>query len=338
MGGQRVDFHHMCAGSSQERYLHMHSRSSLSVSWWLFLFVLIVACLTRRALAWNDRGHMVVARLVWLKLTPQQRTAVVEILKHHPHYQEFLSADRPNNVSEEEWVFWRAATWSDWVKNHHTHEFSHPTWHYINLPFIPPGSSENPADHEPPEVNVVAKLKECIEKAKSGPPDKRAVNLCWTLHLAGDMGQPLHCATLFSEEFPDGNRGGNAARYRFSDGRIIKLHSFWDGLLGRSTSANAIRSSGHDAQQVANQHHALIAHDLQTNTTVDSWRRRLLHSRQSMPTSMAPLFLRMKPTIPRRTTSPKVPDRYADNAGMVARLGVVKAGERLATTLQGILD
>src|SRR5262249_20661753 len=71
------------------------------------------------ALAWNDKGQMVTARLAWKKLSDDQRSNVHEILKNHPHYGEFLAAKRPDGFSEEEWVFMRAATWSDWVRNHH---------------------------------------------------------------------------------------------------------------------------------------------------------------------------------------------------------------------------
>ena len=35
----------------------------------------------------------------------------------------------------------RAATWPDWVKHHQQH-FSKPKWHYVDFPFVPPGSTE----------------------------------------------------------------------------------------------------------------------------------------------------------------------------------------------------
>jgi hypothetical protein len=71
------------------------------------------------AAAWNDKGHMVAARLAWERLTDKQRLKVIEVLKKHPHYDEFLAAKRPSGFSEPEWVFMRAATWSDWVRRHH---------------------------------------------------------------------------------------------------------------------------------------------------------------------------------------------------------------------------
>ena len=42
------------------------------------------------AFGWNEKGHMVTARLAWRQLTQVQRAKVSAILKKHPHYEEFL--------------------------------------------------------------------------------------------------------------------------------------------------------------------------------------------------------------------------------------------------------
>lgn len=78
-----------------------------------FLSLAIVLCVCPHGSAWNAKGHMVIARLVWLKLNAEQRGKAVEILKKHPHYDEFLADGRPENIPEDEWVFLRSATWSD---------------------------------------------------------------------------------------------------------------------------------------------------------------------------------------------------------------------------------
>ena len=85
---------------------------------------------------WNDKGHMVVAELVCQRLSPEQCQAVVAMLSQHPHWNEYLIADRPENVPEEQWAFSHPATWPDWVKHHHE-QFSHPKWHYVDFPFVP---------------------------------------------------------------------------------------------------------------------------------------------------------------------------------------------------------
>src|SRR5947208_17031169 len=93
--------------------------------------VLLLLAFAHPAAAWSDKGHMVVARLAWKKLSDAERAKVTEILRRHPHYGEYLSADRPEGFEEDEWVFLRAATWSDWVRSHHKDEYNHPTWHYV---------------------------------------------------------------------------------------------------------------------------------------------------------------------------------------------------------------
>src|SRR5437879_8685423 len=92
--------------------------------------VLVVAA--SPALAWNEKGHMVTARLAWRQLTDEQRGKVIAILKKHPHYEEYLIARKPDGFTEDEWAFMRAATWADWVRGRRN--FDHPTWHYINYP------------------------------------------------------------------------------------------------------------------------------------------------------------------------------------------------------------
>jgi len=93
------------------------------------VFLVVIAT---PAFAWNDKGHMVVARLAWRQLTDKQRDQVIAILKKHPHYEEFLAAKKPDGFSEDEWVFMRAATWADWVRSHHADEYNHgpspPAW------------------------------------------------------------------------------------------------------------------------------------------------------------------------------------------------------------------
>src|SRR5205085_2765596 len=135
----------------------------------MILALALLVLLGSPALAWNEKGHMVVARLAWRQLTEKQRDQVVATLKKHPHYEEFLAAQKPDGFSEDEWVFLRAATWSDWVRNHHAADFNHGPWHYINYPVVPPGSKVDPAKHQPPadQENVVTTLPVCLEKIQN---------------------------------------------------------------------------------------------------------------------------------------------------------------------------
>src|SRR5262249_54421446 len=151
------------------------------------------------AYAWNNTGHMVAARIAWQQLTPDQRNKALAILKQHPHYDEFLAADRPNGFSEDEWVFLRAATWSDWVRNHHKQDYHTGTWHYINYHIVAPGSDIDAAAHQPPadEENVVRKRGVATKQVKNGDRGDQPCYLCWVFHLVGDIHQPRHATAMF---------------------------------------------------------------------------------------------------------------------------------------------
>src|SRR5262249_7972913 len=70
---------------------------------------------------------------------------------------------------------------------------------------------------------------------------EKAIALCWLMHLVGDAHQPLHAVSLFTIEYPQGDRGGNRIFIRARPGGgILKLHELWDGLIlgsGRFTDA-----------------------------------------------------------------------------------------------------
>ena len=66
----------------------------------------------------------------------------------------------------------RTATWPDWVK-HHQESFSHGTWHYINLPFVPPGSATLASAHTPKDQNIVNILPTCVDKARERQAQRR---------------------------------------------------------------------------------------------------------------------------------------------------------------------
>ena len=57
------------------------------------------------------------------------------------------------------------------------------------------------------------------------------------LHIVGDIHQPLHSSSFFSQEFPYGDRGGNSY-YVHYNGSVQKWHSIWDGQFGYVEDCN----------------------------------------------------------------------------------------------------
>jgi hypothetical protein len=200
-----------------------------------------------RASAWNNVGHMTVAKLAYDQLTDGQKLKAIAILKEHPHYKMFLSTNRPDGVDENEWVFLRASTWPDWIRGEEVPKYNIPGDHYINKPFVLPADQALFTDQDlspNPNNNILLALDRRMTqlKADDTSAEDRAVALCWVLHLIGDIHQPLHCTSFFSALFADkdtsgkpiGDRGGNSFGVKIG-GRKYKLHTFWDDLLGVST-------------------------------------------------------------------------------------------------------
>lgn len=236
----------------------------------LFLMCLgLVMTWQQVALAWNDVGHMTVARVAYEKLTDYERAAVFAMLRYHPHYRELLLKDRPATATDAEWAFLRAATWPDHVRppraalhqpiaTHPIYKFHHATWHYANFEYRA-GQRETSLPHEPlphyPRLSNPADNTDIIEQLDhaymivrgkerevSHPESElnraeiRAVRLCWMFHLMGDIHQPLHVATLVDDrihQLQHGDDGGNKLAIRLNHGTSPrKLHSVWDDLLG----------------------------------------------------------------------------------------------------------
>ena len=288
------------------------------------------------AFAWFDKGHMVVAHLAWKRLQDRQRVQVIALLKKHPHYEEFLLANRPEGFAEDEWVFLRAATWPDWVGAHHRREFHHPAWHYINYPFVPPGSRLDPAPYEPRagEENVVQALTTCVRMMATGTDPEKAISLCWILHLVGDIHQPLHCAQMVSEQFPAGDQGGNLVLIRLrTQTAPVKLHAFWDGLTGTSLTACSIDTTSDEIEAVLKDKAATIQADLDEHTTFASWARESFEVAKNAAYLNGELRFGQAAGQLGGSDAPEVPADYVSSAERTARSQFGKAAVRLAGQL-----
>jgi hypothetical protein len=302
------------------------------------LSVVFALAIPAQGYCWNDTGHMVTARLAWLALDEGQRSKAIEILRKHPHYDEFLKAKKPSGYSEDEWVFLRAATWPDWVRSHYKDKFNHPTWHYINYPFVAPGSTIDADKLQPPkdEKNIVNQLPAAVKMVKNGNQEDQAIYLCWILHLVGDIHQPLHTTAFFSKDFPKGDEGGNLAYIVLHDGaNKTKLHPMWDGLLGKSTSKATIEKVVKQAQDLPDADQELIKKNLKDNTTIESWAKESFEIAKKVAYRDGKLPMGDEDTD--AGDIPVVPEDYAKTAGHTARVQVAKAGARLATTIVDLL-
>lgn len=215
------------------------------------LFLMTVASLlllgrAGSATAWNRAGHMVsgaIAYDILQKERPEIILKVVALLKQHPDYESYW-AGKLNGAPEElrdKYLFMLAARWADDVRDKPA---DHPLWHYINLPFKPAGQPASVHTKPRSEENILRAYREQNAKlSQEIPPADKAVALAWVFHLIGDAHQPLHTTTLFTTQWPDGDRGGNLFFVRVrEDSAVINLHQLWDGLVLGSQAPTSVRN------------------------------------------------------------------------------------------------
>jgi hypothetical protein len=313
-----------------------------------------------RATAWSYVGHLAVDKLAYDQMDDALKLRVGDLLKAHPHYKAFLSADRPEGVSEPEWAFLRAGYWPDWVRNRHPGvdpeptQFNRPHDHYIDFPYIKPADKElfDEAKLQPDVTkdNVVAALERHAKVLSSDAKDAdKAVSLCWLMHLVGDVHQPLHGAALFSKDYKQGDQGGNLIALAI-DGKAWRLHWYWDSILDED--APPAEAAGDQAKvyaQVKKVAERLrdpeykrekFAEQLKGDKFVD-W------AKESFELAKKVVYLdgKLEGVVPEKYPRPlpepdklpRAPDDYGKKATEVARRRVALAGYRLADKLKGLL-
>ncbi|MCS6849692.1 MAG: S1/P1 nuclease [Gemmataceae bacterium] len=214
---------------------------------WVILGLFFWNGLAPPADAWNKAGHMVSAAIAYAVLRDDAPAAIagtVALLQSHPDYEPFWRK-RLEEVAEEDrdlLLFMLAARWADDIRANPT--FHHGEWHYINFPFKPVGQPESVRPKPPAEINILRAYALNSEQLKRATqPAERAVALAWIFHLIGDVHQPLHTTSLFTEQYPEGDRGGNWFYIRVRPGAaVISLHAFWDDLIIGRDDFQAVRN------------------------------------------------------------------------------------------------
>lgn len=297
------------------------------------------------ASAWNATGHMMVAKEAWDEMTPEARTKASEILKGLPHYEVLLKYMPKDYKDPEAFAFMEAATWPDNIRSndHPSHAEHHPVWHYIDYPVNPDkvAGAEEPKEEwdgkSDPENLLQALQKEEKELSDpSTPADRRAIALCWVLHLVGDIHQPLHATSLFNANYPTGDKGGNSFWVKGPFGNT-GLHSLWDNMLGISRKPDVIEKqvgtlekdpkfsreamkdqvAVTDPKAWAKESYDLAVAIVYENAHLQGASKELLHEDPKTSSNVPPL-----------------PVGYMDKAVEIADQRVMLAGHRLADVVQ----
>ena len=191
--------------------------------------------------AWNGRGHMLVGSIAYRNLSDSAQVHYTDMLKKHPFNNKWMTEfNELTGVELGEFLFMKASTWPDDIRKTDNPN-DHPTWHYMSYKIAYDGKL--PVKQPNDTVNVISQLEYCsaVLKNDSETMEQRAIALAWFIHLVGDIHQPLHTASLYNNDYPNGDLGGNSINVFVTQGGYpTNLHSFWDGLLGKGQDFSQI--------------------------------------------------------------------------------------------------
>jgi len=188
------------------------------------------------AAAWHDTGHMLVAQIAYLNLSPAAKARVDKLLVATQGRRPLihLCATYYTPACEKIYDPVTIAVWMDDFKGDSLND-EYENWHYINYrPFFD-GIPVRP-EVGPEPTNILDRINWCINTLRRGTGrDKTdAETLGFLYHLVGDVHQPLHATTRYSAKNPDGDAGGNGFAIQMPpEARIRNLHAFWDAAGGR---------------------------------------------------------------------------------------------------------
>jgi len=291
----------------------------------------VLLLLPLRALAWHDTGHMLVAQVAYLRLSPAAKERVDKLLTTPQGRRPLIhlcAGYYTAATCEKTYDPVTIAVWMDDFRGDSlTGEYD--PWHYINhTPFfdgIPVRTNVGP---EP--VNVLDRLNWAVNTLRRGTGRDRtdAETLGFLYHLVGDVHQPLHATTRYTAANPDGDAGGNGFRLKMPEGvQISNLHAFWDAAGG----AFGYESPRRPLDEAARARLRTLAEELMK-----------AHPEDSLPASkdLEPLnWVEESNALARRVAYANVKEgetpskAYTDEAQKVSRLRLTLAGYRLAAVL-----
>jgi hypothetical protein len=176
--------------------------------------------LSASAHAWNATGHMVIACIAERNLKTEVRLEAERLLKI--------------GATDRAYDFITAAPWADDVR---TQRQETGPWHYVDFHFRTDGKRTS---MKPDAENALVAIDRmlAILKDRSKPELERADALRYIIHFVGDIHQPLHTTARDTDQFPEGDRGGNELKIQtpliFSrEARPpTNLHALWDRGVG----------------------------------------------------------------------------------------------------------
>jgi hypothetical protein len=213
--------------------------------------VLAVLC-SGSAQAWWDEGHMQIAYLAYKRLAPAAKDRADALLKLNPDYANWI-AGAPAGM-EKLYAFVHASTWADDIKTKADYyddqktdstakqnvpygHLRHTYWHFKDARFSPDGTPF-PAPDQVDAVTQLMMMIATLPSSSKASDELRSYDLAWTIHLVGDLHQPLHAIDRYTVQIAgtDGDVGGNLELVIPATGETLPLHFYWDRMFGGYSS------------------------------------------------------------------------------------------------------
>lgn len=277
--------------------------------------ILVLCCsLLPSAYAWNSNGHKVIAQIAYDNLIPQAQQSVnnlTQIVGHYYGVKKFTSA----------------APWPDWLKQNNITAYN--SWHYINQPLVI-GDCSHCAIQPPATPNVVWAIQQA-QQVLMTPTSARypqetdfgkSMFLLFLEHFVGDIHQPMHTVSLFSDAYPAGDKGGTL--YPIKSDTADNLHEYWDEGAGLFPAA---RLSDKKIQALAKAIEASYPQSTLTPAVTDLNPQDWATEGKGIATTAYTLATNAVPS-----------SSYAQAVHAIAERQAALAGYRLANILNGIFN
>lgn len=256
---------------------------------------LLLSVSGRPASAWNPYGHMAVACVGYKNMTAQARARATQLLKLNPYYEQWkkqagdVKSDDELNLR----VFMLAATWPDVIKGDKSFTTDgaeggfrpsgpsasqntgyddkqlHMYWHFYDKPFSDNKKAALPTVPTPNSETQMAAFRKVLSSTDASD-ELKSYDLTWLIHVVGDIHQPLHNVARISDQYPNGDNGGNLVKLTCPDcPSKYNLHWFWDGALGSSGDPKVIPDPNKVIETAS--HFPKVNKKASENLDVDTW-------------------------------------------------------------------
>jgi hypothetical protein len=291
------------------------------------------------AYAWNRTGHRAIALIAYRQLDEGTRQKVATLLRKNPAAHDLWTGKKINSDTDPAAdAFMHASTFADDVRppSLFAAQFHHPTHHYVSFRYTPREEGENLAAPPANEENLISTYQVNLATLRShqaGVSDeKKALALCWIFHQEGDIHQPLHALSRYSNAFREGDRGGNMV-HPFPNPRGSRpysknLHAYWDDLLGDDDLVKTYEALNERVEIVlaefprARFNKAELSED-----DVRVW------TRESIEAARETVYRDLDPEV---ASYEELPVAYEAEAQKLARRRIALAGYRLAEVLNDL--